>query len=251
MTVGLFVPCYVEQFYPHVAIATLELLEKYGCDVEIPDGQTCCGQPLANAGFDASTGNLVDRFTDVFSGFDYVVSPSASCVVHVVEHHHATTQEPAASARFVEVRERTYEVCQFLYDVLGVKSVDVSFEHRVGLHMGCHGLRSLRLGPDTEMVASQPDRVRELLSSVDGLTLVDLQRPDECCGFGGTFSVSEEAISVRMGQDRLADHTEAGAEYVASTDMSCLMHLQGLSSRTGAATRFVHVAEILNGRIDE
>ena len=250
MTVGLFVPCYVEQFYPHVAIATLELLEKHGCDVEVPLDQTCCGQPLANAGFEASTDGLVDRFTDVFGKYDYVVSPSASCVVHVVDHHHAPPGDVKQKQQFSLVRKRTYEVCQFLYDVLGVQSVDASFTHRVGLHMGCHGLRSLRLGPDTELVEDQPDRVRELLGSVKGLTLVDLVRPDECCGFGGTFAVGEEAISVRMGNDRLADHKAGGAEFIASTDMSCLMHLQGLSTRSGAPTKFVHVAEILNGQLD-
>ncbi len=240
MTVGLFVPCYIEQYYPHVAIATLDLLEKHGCEVEIPVGQTCCGQPLSNAGFGSTTKNLVDRFGLVFGRYDYVVAPSASCVLHVVDHH-------STSSKVQNVSKRTFEVCQFLHEVLGVTAVDAEFNYRVGIHSGCHGLRGLRLGPDTELMESRVDIVRTLLESVRGIDLVDLDRQDECCGFGGTFSVSEEAISVKMGRDRLRDHEQAGAQFVASTDMSCLMHLQGIASRESRPTKFVHVVEILNG----
>lgn len=249
MNVGLFVPCYVEQFYPQVAIATLDLLEKYGCSVAVPGDQTCCGQPLANAGYERASRDLVAAFVDRFEGYDYVVTPSASCALHVVDHYPHFASQSAGEGP--SVSGKTYELCQFLADVLEVDAVAAEFRHRVGLHYGCHGLRGLRLGAASELGpgSNEPgqDRVRRLLDMVEGVEVVPLQRNDECCGFGGTFSVSEEAVSVRMGEDRIADHLSAGAEIITSADMSCLMHLQGIARRQARPVRFVHVAEILNG----
>lgn len=241
MTVGLFVPCYIDQFYPHVAVATLELLERLGCEVAYPRDQTCCGQPMANAGCEVDAAGAHRRFEESFRTYDCVVGPSGSCVLHVREH------VSAASG----LGDRTYELCQFLVEVLQVEDLDVSFPRRVGLHAACHGLRGLRLAKSTERRDPPFDHVARLLGMVDGIELIDLRRPDECCGFGGTFSVSEEAVSVRMGRDRLADHLQNGAEVITSTDMSCLMHLDGLVRREGLPLQVLHVAEILNGRIDE
>jgi L-lactate dehydrogenase complex protein LldE len=243
MRVGLFVPCYIDQLYPRVAIATLELLEKLGCAVGYPLEQTCCGQPLANAGFERESRGAMHRFVRNFEGYDYVVTPSGSCALHVRHHYQALEQTDEVR----QVRQRTLELCEFLTDVLHVERVDARFPYRVGLHPGCHGLRGLRLGQSTELGGPGPNKVRTLLEGVRELTLVDLARPDECCGFGGTFAVAEEAVSVRMGRDRLDDHLHHGAEVITSADMSCLMHLEGLARRQRLAVKIVHVAEILNG----
>ena len=238
MKVGLFVPCYVDQFYPQVAVATLELLERLGCDVAYPREQTCCGQPMANAGWADEAEATHRHAAACFGGFDYVVGPSGSCVLHLREHVERTSGV------------RYYELCQFLVDVLRVERLRVSFPRRVGVHASCHGLRGLRLGPASEIQerkAPPLDRVARLLDMVDGLERVALDRPDECCGFGGMFAVQEEAVSVRMGADRLEDHLRQGVEVVTGTDMSCLMHLEGLIRRRNLPLRVVHVAEILNG----
>ncbi len=235
MKIGLFVPCYIDHFYPRVAVATLELLERLGCEVDFPRGQTCCGQPMANAGCETDAAGAHRVFETSFRDVDYVVGPSGSCVLHVREHVDS------------DVGERTYELCQFLIEVLQIDRLDVSFAHRVGLHAACHGLRGLRLAKSSERRDPPFDHVARLLRMVDGLELVELSRADECCGFGGTFAVSEEAVSVRMGRDRVADHLRSGAEVITSTDMSCLMHLDGLIRREGRPLRVLHVAEILNG----
>lgn len=244
MHIALFVPCYIDQFYPEVAIATLELLEKLGCAVVCPPDQTCCGQPMANAGYERESLETMRLFVENFTPFDYVVAPSGSCVLHVREHYGTLPQTDAVR----RVRARTYELCQFLTDVLQVEVLDAVFPHRVGLHRACHGLRGLRLGHASELNAPDFSKVRRLLRLVEGIDLVALDRPDECCGFGGTFAVTEEALSVKMGRDRLRDHLRHGAEVITSTDMSCLMHLDGLIRRQRLPVRVMHVAEILNGR---
>lgn len=238
MKIALFVPCYVDQFYPQVGVASLELLEKLGCEVVVPQGQTCCGQPLANSGFGKMGKNVEAHFDHLFSDFEYIVTPSASCALHVEEHFHA----PA------NYRERVYEICEFVYRFCDYKSIQSRFSHKVGLHQGCHGLRGLRLGKSSELVSEEFSMVTSLLDQVDGLEIVELERIDECCGFGGTFSVSEEAISVMMGEDRIADHRAHGAEYIVSTDMSCLMHLQGLIKRQKTGIGVKHVVELLNDK---
>lgn len=245
MKVALFVPCYIDQFYPGVAIATLELLEKLGCTVAYPLDQACCGQPLANAGFERDAHRAMHAFVRSFESYDYVVAPSGSCVLHVREHYDALPQSDAVR----RVRAGTYELCQFLSEILQVKEIEAAFPRRVGLHSGCHSLRGLRLGRASELNVPDYDHVRSLLERVRGLELVELSRPDECCGFGGTFAVAEEAVSVRMGRDRLADHLAHGAEVITSADMSCLMHLEGLARRQQLPVAVMHVAEILNGAV--
>lgn len=234
MRVALFIPCYVDQLYPHVAVATLELLEKLGCEVVYPLDQTCCGQPMANSGFEKEGEATLKLYEDNFAGFEYIVSPSGSCVLHVKDH----AGDP--------VKDRVYELAEFLVDVLKVEKLPARFSGSVGLHQSCHGLRGLRLGTSSELNVPADDKVKKLLGMVEGLQLVDLDRRDECCGFGGTFAVTEEAVSVKMGRDRLKDHMSNGAEIITGTDMSCIMHLQGLASREKRQVKFMHLAEILN-----
>lgn len=243
MTVGLFIPCYVNQFYPGAAVATLQLLEKLGINVVYPMGQTCCGQPMANSGFQHLTHDCNELFVKNFTGFDYIVAPSASCVLHVKEHLHSDTAPREAET----IRQRIFELVEFLTDVLKVEKLKARFPHRVGLHNACHGLRGLRLSQMSELNAPPFSKPQQLLNMVEGLELVALDRPDDCCGFGGTFCVSEEAVSVKMGKDRVADHERNGAEFITSSDLSCLMHLEGLIKRNGSGLKVVHIAEILNG----
>lgn len=247
MTVGLFVPCYIDQLYPRVAVATLRVLERLGCEVGYPREQTCCGQPMANAGYARAGTGAMRNFVRCFAGYDYIVAPSASCVAHVREHYDTLDQTEAVR----HVRDRTYELCQFLTEVLEARDLGASFPRRVGFHPGCHGLRLLGLARPSELQAPPFDHVRDLLAGVDGIELIELDRPDECCGFGGTFAVTEEAVSVKMGRDRVRDHLDHGAEVITSTDMSCLMHLEGLIRRHALPVRVVHVAEILDSRVPE
>lgn len=151
-------------------------------------------------------------------------------------------------ARFDRMQKRVWELCEFLVDVLGIEKLPVRFPHRVGLHSSCHGLRELRLGACSERMGPQSDKVRTLLQSVEGIELVELERHDECCGFGGTFAVNEEAVSILMGVDRVADHMNAGAEVMTATDTSCLMHMEGIIRRRGLPLRTMHIAQILAGR---
>ncbi len=242
MKVALFIPCYIDQFYPQVAIATLELLEKFGVDVSYPPNQTCCGQPMANSGFEHLTASCNQLMMDHFSGYDYVICPSGSCTLHVKDHLHVHGREDEAAL----VRSKIMELTEFLTDVMRVENIDASFHHKVGLHQSCHGQRGLKLAQMSELVASPFSKPEKLLRMVKGLELIPLDRKDECCGFGGTFCVNEEAVSVKMGKDRVADHLKYGAEYITANDMSCLMHLEGILKRQRSRTRVIHIAEILN-----
>lgn len=242
MKVGLFVPCYVDQFYPQAAEATLELLEKLGVEVGYPTRQTCCGQPMANSGFASLTGGCNDLFIENFADYDYVVCPSGSCVLHLKEHLSSSKAPELALA----IRNKIYELTEFLTDILKVAHLTAQFPHRVGLHQSCHGQRGLHISQMSELMAPDFSKPLQLLSMVKGLTVVPLDRKDECCGFGGTFCVTEEAVSVKMGKDRVADHLRNGAEYITAADLSCLMHLEGILKRQGSTVKVLHIAEILN-----
>jgi len=246
MKVGLFVPCYVDAFFPEVGIATLQLLERFGCEVDYPLDQTCCGQPMANSGCQADAAGAEALFVRNFAGFDHIVAPSGSCVHHVREHF--TAVPPGDEV--LKVRERTLELVEFLHDVLGVREFPwAEFPHAVGLHNGCASLRALRTASMSELNETPFSKPMTLLSAVKGIRFVSPQRPDECCGFGGTFSVYEEPVSARMGYDKVQDHHRAGAEYIVSADMSCLMHQKGCAERQGLPIRFVHIAQVLNGAV--
>lgn len=245
MRVGLFIPCYIDQFYPQVGIATLQLLEKLGCEVVYPQGQTCCGQPMANSGFEHLSHGCNELFVDHFSDFDYIVGPSGSCVLHVADHLHVDGREDAAT----HIRQNIYELSAFLTDVLKIESLPARFPHKVGLHQSCHGQRGLHLSQMSELVAEPFSKPKQLLQMVEGLELIDLKRTDECCGFGGTFCVFEEAVSVKMGKDRVADHVNHGAEYITGNDVSCLMHMEGILRRQQSTVKVLHIAEILNANL--
>lgn len=242
MNVGLFIPCYIDQFYPNVGIATLQLLEKLGCTVSFPLNQTCCGQPMANSGFAALSKNCDKNFVANFREFDYIVGPTGSCVLHLKEHLH-DAQNPGEAE---QIRKHVYELTEFLIDVLKIEKLDARFPYKVGLHNSCHGQRGLHLSSMSECNLPTFSKPQQLLNMVQGLELKMPSRPDECCGFGGTFCVFEEAVSVKMGKDRITDHANNDVQYITGGDTSCLMHLEGILKRNGSNVKTIHIAEILN-----
>ena len=243
--VGLFIPCYVDQLYPEVGLATLDVLERHGCEVDFPSAQTCCGQPMLNTGCVPEARPLARRFVEIFHDYEYVVCPSGSCTAMVRRHYEELLH---GDERYEALRHRVFELTEFLVDVLKIDRVEGRFPYRVGLHQSCHGLRELRLANSSELNGPRFNKTRQLLETLEGIELVELSRPDECCGFGGTFAVNEEAVSCMMGLDRLHDHEQAGTDVLTANDMSCLMHLQGLILRQRKPMRVMHVAEILAGR---
>jgi len=236
--IGLFVTCFNDLLFPQVGQAVVTLLARLGHEVEFPEAQTCCGQIHFNTGYRDECVPLVRRFTSVFTGFDAVVTPSASCAA-MARLHHATVAEhardPALQKAAAEVAPRVYELTEFLIDVLGVTDVGARFPHAVTFHPTCHSTRLLEIG----------DRPQRLLGAVDGLTLLELPDRDQCCGFGGTFAVTNADTSVAMGSDKVASVVDSGAEFLTAADTSCLMHIGGLLSRQKVPIRVLHIAEIL------
>lgn len=242
MKVALFIPCYIDQFYPNVGIATLQLLEKLGCNVTFPLQQTCCGQPMANSGFASLSKGCDINFVENFSGFDYIVAPSGSCVLHVKEH----LKDDKHPQESLHIRNTIYELTEFLTDILKVESIKASFPYKVGIHNSCHGQRGLHLSSMTERMLPEFSKPEQLLKMVKGIELSKPKRNDECCGFGGTFCVFEEAVSVKMGKDRIKEHDVNDVDYITGGDTSCLMHLEGILKRQGSKVKTIHIAEILN-----
>lgn len=248
--IGLFIPCYIDQVYPRVGMATVRLLEKLGVPFEYPKGQTCCGQPQFNSGCFRDAAKLARKFVHIFRTYDRVICPSGSCTATIRENYADLLKDQDEATEVLRLAASTFELCEFLLDVLKIERIDGEFPHRVGLHQSCHGLRGLGLGVPSELVLEErTGKVRRLLESLRGIEIVVLSRSDECCGFGGTFSVFEPAVSSFMGRDRLKDHEDAGAEIIASYDVSCLMHLDGLIRRHRKPLRVMHVAEILDGAV--
>jgi L-lactate dehydrogenase complex protein LldE len=247
--VALFIPCYVDQLAPGVGLAALGVLDRVGCRVSYDPSQTCCGQPFLNLGRHREATRLARSHVARFKGAEAVVSPSASCVA-TVRHHFGELGEGLEGAGR-ETRQRTFELGEFLVRRLGRTELGARFAHRVAILPSCHGLRELGLGSPSEQPDAGPsDTTRTLLEEVEGLELCEPERADECCGFGGAFSVGFPEISARMGRDRLRRLAATGAEYVTSTDVSCLMHLGGLRAREGFGPRPIHLAEILAARTE-
>ncbi len=236
MKVALFVTCLVDQLFPHVGEATVAVLRRVGVAVDFPPAQTCCGQVAFNDGFWDEAVPLARQFIETFQDAEAIVAPSGSCAAMVREFYPALLRtEPELAERARDLGHRTYELSEFLVDVLNRDDVDAAFPHRVIYHPACHGLRALGL-------AEQPLR---LLTRVRGLSLVPLARKEECCGFGGMFAVKFSALSTSMLAAKLEAIAATDAEVVTATDVSCLMHIAGGLSRGGSRTRAMHLAEIL------
>lgn len=244
MKIGLFIPCFMNELYPQSCMATLKLLEKLNLDVEYPIEQTCCGQPMANSGCSKDIEKLAHRFVNTFKDYDYVVAPSGSCVTMVKEHYEPFFED---DKNYEKIKTSIYEITEFLHDIIKVESFDSTFNFKVGVHNSCHGHRVLRLGSASELNITPFNKLKNLLSKVKGIEIVELNRDDECCGFGGTFCVTEEAISVAMGKDRIKDHLDSKVEVMTGADMSCLMHMQGIINRDKNPIKVMHISEILLG----
>jgi len=244
MTIGLFIPCFMNELYPEASMATLKLLEKLKFNVEYPMEQTCCGQPMANSGCSQDIEKLAHRFVNTFKKYDYIVAPSGSCVTMVKEHYEPFFND---NKDYNKIKTSIYEITEFLHDIAKIDKIDSKFNFKVGVHNSCHGHRVLKLGSASELNITPFNKLKNLLSMVEGIELVELNRSDECCGFGGTFCVTEEAISVAMGKDRIKDHMDSNVEVMTGADMSCLMHMQGIINRDKNPIKVMHISEILLG----
>lgn len=243
MKVGLFIPCYIDAIYPKVGIATLELLEKLGVEVEVPLTQTCCGQPMSNEGDQKNAAAAEALFCENFAQYDYIVGPAGSCVKQVRCHMDAIPQ----TEEVLRIRKNTLELVEFLTDVLHVQSFPwAEFDHSIAIHNSCSSIRGLHLQSRSEWCEPRFNKTESLLEKVKGIQIQHIDRPDECCGFGGTFCVTDEPVSAKMGQDKVADYQRHQVEYVVSPDMSCLMHQQGIAQKEKSTLQFVHVAQVLN-----
>lgn len=236
--VGLFVTCLVDLVRPQIGFAAVKLLEQAGCDVVVPDAQTCCGQPAWNAGADKHAVDMAWQVVDAFSEFDYVVAPSGSCAGMIKRHYPEVLKN---DLRVLALAAKTYELMSFLVNVRGMKAVAAKCEMHACYHDSCSSLREMK-------VRDQP---RQLLKSVDGLTLSELTDGEVCCGFGGLFSVKYPEISERMADDKIADACNTGADTLIGGDLGCLLHLAGRMKRQGKRVRVRHAAEVLADMSDE
>jgi L-lactate dehydrogenase complex protein LldE len=238
MKVALFVTCLVDGVFPSVGQATVTLLRRLGCEVEVPLAQTCCGQMHINTGYPAQALPLVRRHVDAFAGYDAVVAPSGSCVGSV-RHQHAEVArrfgDESLAGAAEELAGRTFELSEFLVDRLGVTDVGAYYPHRVTYHPTCHSLRLLRVGT----------KPLQLLENVRGLDLVELPQAETCCGFGGTFALKNPDVSEAMLADKISAIEATGAQVCSAGDASCLMHIGGGMTRLRNGVRTVHLAEIL------
>ena len=240
--VALFVTCLVDLFRPSVGFAAVKLMQDAGCTVEVPEAQTCCGQPAFNSGDRKDTITIAKQVIEAFAGYDHVVAPSGSCAGMISKHYpELFADDPEWSARADELAGRTHELVSFLTDVLGMTSVEAAFEGTVTYHDSCSGLRELG-------IHAQP---RGLLDGIEGLHLRELEDANVCCGFGGTFCVKYPDISNNMVSNKMERIVATGAETLRAGDMGCLMNMAGKLQRDGANVRVRHVAEVLAGMGDE
>jgi len=235
MNVQLFIPCFVDQLYPAAAFNTIKVLEKAGCTVSYNTSQTCCGQPAFNAGYWDEAKAVCSKFLKDFSGTDYIVAPSASCVGFVRNYYDKLFDNSSLHHEVQDTRKRIFELSEFLVKVLGVDDLGATLNGKATYHDSCAGLRECR-------IKQEP---RRLLSKVKGLVLEEMNDVETCCGFGGSFAVKFEAISIAMGEQKVEHALATKAEYLISTDLSCLMHLQGYINQKGYSLKTLHLADVL------
>ena len=236
--VGLFVTCLVDMIRPSIGFAAVKLLEDAGCGVEVPEAQTCCGQPAFNSGDRKTAGDLARNVIAAFAGFDYVVAPSGSCGGMIIKHYPELFQEGSVDhAAAVELASRSHELVSFLTRVMKVEKLEARFAARATYHDSCSGLRELGIKKEPRM----------LLASVQGVTLREMEDAEVCCGFGGTFCVKYPGISDKMLEKKLKAIAATGADTLIAGDLGCLMNLAGKLKRQGSPVRVRHIAEVLAG----
>lgn len=235
MNVQLFIPCFVDQIFPETAFNMIKVLEKAGCTVSYNESQTCCGQPSYNAGFRDECRDVATKFVNDFSGIDYIVAPSASCAGFVRNYYSQIFDNSSVHNQVKGIQKRMYEFSEFLTDVLHIEDFGAQLNGVATYHDSCAALRECKIkeGP------------RKLLQKVKGLELVEMKDVETCCGFGGTFSVKYEPISIAMADQKVTHALATGAQYIISTDLSCLMHLDGYIKQKGYNLRTLHLADVL------
>jgi L-lactate dehydrogenase complex protein LldE len=237
MNVQIFIPCFVDQLYPDTAFNMIKVLEKAGCTVTYNTNQTCCGQPAFNAGFWNEAKAVCSKFLTDFKGGsnDYIVAPSASCVGFVRNYYGKLFENSSVHNEVKDLGKRIFEFSEFMINVLKTEDTDAVLKGKATYHDSCAGLRECKI----------KEEPRKLLSKVKGLEIVEMNDVETCCGFGGTFAVKFEAISINMGEQKVENAIATGADYIISTDLSCLMHLQGYIKHKGHKIKSMHLADVL------
>lgn len=235
MNVQIFIPCFVDQLYPETAFNMVKVLEKAGCTVSYNSDQTCCGQPAFNAGFIDESKAVCNKFIKDFSNAEYIVSPSASCVGFVRNYYTKLFDNSSVHNAVKDMRNRIFEFSEFMVNVLKIESVGAKLDGKATFHDSCAGLRECKI----------KEEPRRLLSNVAGLELIEMENTDTCCGFGGSFAVKFEAISIGMADQKVDNALATGAEYMISTDLSCLMHLDGYIKKQGYDLKTMHIADVM------
>lgn len=235
MNVQIFIPCFIDQLYPTVAFNMVKVLEKVGCKVSYNTNQTCCGQPAFNAGFWGEAKDVCSKFLKDFSDAEYIVAPSASCVGFVRNYYPTLFDNSSVHNDVKSLGERTFELSEFLTKVMNIDDVGATFNGKATYHDSCAALRECKL----------KEEPRRLLSKVKGLELIEMNDNETCCGFGGTFAVKFEPISIAMGEQKITNATATNADYIISTDMSCLMHIDGCLKNHNNKIKVLHLADVL------
>lgn len=236
MRVSLFITCLADQLYPEVGESVVRLLHRYGCEVDFPMAQTCCGQPAFNSGYQDEAREVARNFIRAFEHSDYIVSPSGSCTGMVHHYYpHLFKDEPEWLEKADRIVEKTYEFSQFLVGVLGIKDLGAVFEEKVTYHPSCHAMRLLG-------VKEEPF---ELMNHVKGMEYIELPKKEDCCGFGGTFAVKMASMSEAMVCEKAGHVCETNANVLVSTDMGCLMNIGGRLNKEGKPIRIIHLAQLL------
>jgi L-lactate dehydrogenase complex protein LldE len=235
MKVQLFIPCFVDQLYPQTAFNMVKVLEKACCDVEYNTNQTCCGQPAFNAGFQSEAKKVAEKFLKDFDTPDYIVAPSASCVGFVRNYYGKLFENSSQHNLVKSLSLRIFEFTEFLTNILKIENFGAVLNAKATYHDSCAGLRECKIkeGP------------RNLLRKVKGLQLIEMAETETCCGFGGTFAVKFDAISNAMADQKINHALDTGASHIISTDLSCLMHLQGIISKKNLPVTTLHIADVL------
>ena len=235
MNVHVFIPCFIDQLYPTAGFNTIKVLEKAGCIVTYNPDQTCCGQPAFNAGYWGESREVCNKFINDFSGAEHIVVPSASCA-GFIKNYYSKIYDNASNQKDTKgFQEKVYELSDFLVNILKVEDLGAQFEGVATYHDSCAALRECK-------IKTEP---RKLLENVKGLKLIDLQDNETCCGFGGTFAVKFEAISVAMGEQKVQNIVNTKADYLISTDLSCLMHIGGVMEKKALSVKSLHLADVL------
>lgn len=236
MDIQLFIPCYIDQIYPQTGFNTIKVLEKAGCNVHYNPNQTCCGQPAFNSGYWDEAAGLAEKFLNDFQPGMPIVSPSGSCSSFVIHHYHKILKEkPKLLEKHLRLKNTVFEFSDFLVNVLKVEKLGAKFPHKVTFHDSCSALREYGI----------KDEPRKLLAQVEGLELIEMEESETCCGFGGTFAVKNNSISVAMAEKKVRNALATGVEYIVSTEASCLMNINGYCAKHKLPVKGIHFADIL------